>query len=380
MKTYQLRKNFRLIPDHHPYAINVFGNVYNFIDDKNCDCVLDDNGNTCYLLNDMLCDVRQLLLDTFIGHLDAPIVYRGHKSNWTTVNDLSYSINGLKQISEDPLEYELANIKFRQHPYYTDLLVGENGVIMRLPDFQFIRVWQSPSHYPRIQRHSGNKTLYTRAISHLVYETWIGDIPNGMVVDHKDDIVYHSHWSNLQLMTQKDNIHKSYKTGGKSDKTYFDTETLEKMCQLMSEGRDAKDISVILGIEYNKYLCSIIMRLHKGIAYPEIASKYNFDAYDPNSNRHSIPSLVREQIIADVKNGMRAVDLHKKYSMYGPQSIDAVYTSAGLKIYTLKLTPYQIECVKQRLAAGYTVKSIADEFDVTRETITKIKMNKYGKM
>ena len=40
----------------------------------------------------------------------------------------------------------------------------------------------------------------------LVYLTWIGNIPNGLQINHKDDDKNNNHYSNLYVGTQSDNI------------------------------------------------------------------------------------------------------------------------------------------------------------------------------
>lgn len=380
MKTYSLRKNYRLIPDHIPYAINVYGDVYNCETNQNLECNVSETGESIICIdNNNNYDVRQLMLDTFIGHLDLPIILKPRRSVWRTVNDLTYDITDLTKISDDPLEYAISNTVFRKHPYYTDILVSEEGVILQYPKFYFIHVWQSPSHYPRIQRHSNSHKGYNRPISHLVYETWVGEIPDGMIIDHKDDIVYHNHWSNLQAITQRENIHRSYMTGGKSNRVFYPDETIHKICNLMAMGYSGKDIANTLDIEYTPNLLSLMTRLKHGDARVDITTQYNLDAYDPSLNLQSIPLLIQHQIIDDVKNGMRAKDLHQKYSNYGPQSIEAVYRKAGLQIYVYKLRPRQVEQIKERLDNGSTIQSICDEFEISKATVNAIRHNHYGK-
>ena len=50
---------------------------------------------------------------------------------------------------------------------------------------------------------SGQKHCY---VHKLVYETWIGEIPTGKLVLHKDDNQFNNNVNNLYLGNQKDNI------------------------------------------------------------------------------------------------------------------------------------------------------------------------------
>jgi len=53
-------------------------------------------------------------------------------------------------------------------------------------------------------------------IHRLVYSTWVGEIPEGLQVNHKDDNSFNNHYTNLYIGTQKDNIADSIKNGSHS--------------------------------------------------------------------------------------------------------------------------------------------------------------------
>lgn len=52
------------------------------------------------------------------------------------------------------------------------------------------------------------------SVHRLVYETYVGEIPEGMVIDHIDGDRANNNLSNLQLTTQSKNVKKTY-DGGK---------------------------------------------------------------------------------------------------------------------------------------------------------------------
>ena len=47
-------------------------------------------------------------------------------------------------------------------------------------------------------------------IHQLVYRYYVGNIPEGMTVDHIDNDKNNNHYSNLQLLTRSDNTKKSW--------------------------------------------------------------------------------------------------------------------------------------------------------------------------
>jgi len=55
--------------------------------------------------------------------------------------------------------------------------------------------------------------MKTHHIHRLVYLTYLGEIPEGKVINHIDGDRYNNHISNLECVTQKENIEHAYDTG-----------------------------------------------------------------------------------------------------------------------------------------------------------------------
>lgn len=381
MRTYKLRPNFVLIPDKFPYAINRRGDVYNIETNEDCEIGISSDGCTYIDLNGSLIDVRKLLLITFIGDIDLPVVSKRSDGTWLTLGDLTYALNStdIHHISDDPFEIEIRGHVFRAHPYYAGLLVSEDGIILRYPSLDFGKIWYSDSHYPRYDYHFSNRDYRSRPISHYVYETYIGEIEDRKIIDHKDNIPYHNHWSNLQQITQMENIHRSYISGLNKHRMPFTIDQIEKMCKMMEDGISGRDIALALGVPANKQLFSMLGRLYRGTAYSDIASRYNVKNYKAKYNLASMPKSVIDSIINDVKNGVHRYELIQKYPEYDFQTIEHAYRKYGkLTTYIWKLNPAQIETIKRRIDAGYMKKQIAEEFNVSKGLITLIAQGRYG--
>lgn len=76
----------------------------------------------------------------------------------------------------------------------------------------------------------GQKHCY---IHKIVYETWIGEIPKGMQVLHKDDNQFNNNFNNLYLDTQKTNIQdckdNNHRVGNTWILTVYDKEKKETL-------------------------------------------------------------------------------------------------------------------------------------------------------
>lgn len=82
-----------------------------------------------------------------------------------------------------------------------------------------------PYYYIDINFGNGQKHCY---IHKIVYETWLGDIPEGMNVLHKDDNQFNNNINNLYLGTQKENVNdcknNNHRIGNTWILTIFDKE------------------------------------------------------------------------------------------------------------------------------------------------------------
>jgi hypothetical protein len=72
--------------------------------------------------------------------------------------------------------------------------------------------------YYQIKLYSDSKKYKDKLVHRLVWETFIGDIPEGMTVDHIDNDNTNNRLDNLQLMTLSDNIKKAWDNRGRSKK------------------------------------------------------------------------------------------------------------------------------------------------------------------
>jgi len=55
------------------------------------------------------------------------------------------------------------------------------------------------------------KEITVHVIHHLVYDMFIGERDSDMIIDHRDENRNNNHYSNLEQITQKENIERYYK-------------------------------------------------------------------------------------------------------------------------------------------------------------------------
>lgn len=70
--------------------------------------------------------------------------------------------------------------------------------------------YRPDKYYPKVT-FSTPGHMYNIPLSRLIYVWFVGDIPDGMVVDHVDNDSYNNMPTNLQLLTVGENLEKRYK-------------------------------------------------------------------------------------------------------------------------------------------------------------------------
>lgn len=85
--------------------------------------------------------------------------------------------------------------------------IDECGNIYKRRGKGFLKHWPDKDGYHRIVVPVKGTTV-NKIVHRLVYEAFIGPIPEGMTVDHKDSNRTNNHYSNLQLMTFEENAIK----------------------------------------------------------------------------------------------------------------------------------------------------------------------------
>ena len=112
---------------------------------------------------------------------------------------------------EEEREYiKFQEIKFYWHPKYKYYLARRCGKILSLKrnKKRILKLKVSNSDYFMfILYKNGNKSYYY--VHRFVYETFKGEIPKGMQTDHIDNNKKNNLINNLQLLSPRENQHKS---------------------------------------------------------------------------------------------------------------------------------------------------------------------------
>lgn len=374
------RRHF-VIPGFEKYGITVDGNVLEFASSKTVDWVFPISEGSQHkvpyvYIDGELIAIPFLLINTFVGPANLQIRCSGNA--WYKSRCVTYTYAKFNPVTSD--EFFLDNVRFKRIPSYQTYAISEDGVVFDLKNHNFVHHTYTPNHYRCISlRTDANQKNYDRKVIHrLVYETYIGEIDPDKVVDHKDTNIYHNHYSNLEQMTQEENIHKSYfdKTGKNQNRMKWTIENIETMCQMMEDGYSTNEIAAALETEVDEKLKSLLARIRSGQSYKQIGARYDFSKYGPEINRRVLSPRERKRAIQMLIDEYSISDIASEFKC-DKQTISLLAREENLTARTKKFTSDQAAEIKAAIDSGMSVAQAMREFDSCRNTIIRIKRGKY---
>jgi hypothetical protein len=144
-------------------------------------------------------------------------------------------------------------MEIKKHPYY-DLEVTPDG---RIFERGKERSTKSTQRYKRLTIVLEPGVTKTLSVHRLVVETYVQDIPEGMVVNHKDGDKYNNHYSNLEVVTPKENTKHALvnnlskpKRGEESHFAELSTSDILKIYGLIKMFKSNEEIAQEMGLTF----------------------------------------------------------------------------------------------------------------------------------
>lgn len=140
----------------------------------------------------------------------------------------------------------------KKHPYWTNYGASENGSVYGSRGYELSPILHHTGYTVITVRRSGvQKQLM---IHRFIWETLVGEIPEGLVLNHKNGIKTDNRLCNLELVTTKENIDHAWNVLGRVSVKGED--------KPQSKITEAEAVDIIM-------LCKI------GLSNKEIGVKYN---------------------------------------------------------------------------------------------------------
>lgn len=242
-----------------------------------------------------------LILRTFIGIIDLPIHYKNENKHDCSFENLEYQVDTIEFNGDDILYINNTSIMFKRIKN-TDDFISSNGVLYStfLRRFKSIAHRKNGYHAHQICVSGNTMKKYTHR---LVYETWIGPIEDGYVIDHVDGHKWNNDILNLEMVTSGENIVRAFKLD-LQPKIWSD-ESIKLICRMMEKNYNKNEICDLLDIPISnknerRSVSSLICRLKNGSTRKDITSNYDLSKYDNSSHKFKVLSNKDETIIQNL--------------------------------------------------------------------------------
>jgi len=233
-------------------------------------------------------------------------------------------------------EIEINGIIFKHIPIdnINDYFISNNGAVFSLLRKIILKHKIDRDGYHRITLYPHNG-FTNMPIHRLVYITWKGDIPEGFVIHHMNNLKWDNRIDNLEAITPSLNIRYAAEDGLFKRTFEWNSEIVHDVCKLMEENVSVPDIAKLYNIDfkdikkYKNFRNQLYyFRLHQR-SWVDITSQYNFKDYTGDIRPSS---------------KYRSTDIRNMREMYKEgKSVDEIY-----KIYNKTSRDYLVAILKYR--------------------------------
>ena len=237
--------------------------------------------------------------------------------------------------------------KFKTIPGFSKYMISEDGIVYSIKRKQIISVGHNWAGYQTVTITDDNGFRSPRKVHRLVYKTYIGNLIDGLVIDHIDDNILNNHYTNLQQITPTENSLKSFNSGKNKSKVVWKEKDIRSICEMMEENIPTYQIFINLGVDYysNRIACNMLIgQLRRGEIHKTISSEYNIRNYICGVNKKDC-----KLNISDVSNiymrllfGDKAAKLAKEF-LVSHSTICKIRDKKTWKTLTDSLDNYFIE-------------------------------------
>jgi len=159
-------------------------------------------------------------------------------------------------------------------------MVSNYGRVYSKPSNIMVTQFQSRNGYMECKIYEVNKLVHR-----LVFQTF-HPIPNpeDYDVNHIDTCKQNNRDWNLEWMTRSENCIHAFtnglsKQGELHPNSKYSSEQIHAICKCLEDGMGYMDLCVLLGIEYNHNVCTLLHKLKSGRSWKQISSQYKIRSF-----------------------------------------------------------------------------------------------------
>lgn len=215
--------------------------------------------------------LAKIILIAFIGDID--LDFYSDDEEYPTSRNTKYIIEDI--VTTDDSIF-IHGVEFKRIISFPRYFISSTGIVFDSKNWKFKlhHLNQYNYHVISVEDEFGNNK--TPTIHRLVYLTWVGDIPEGMELDH----LYcrsRNGVDDTELVDHYENVLRAHSAGCYSDHT---VEDVIKVCELLQSGMKSYRICHEFGYykgdpEYDRFL-SFIYKIRNHESWNHISKNYKF--------------------------------------------------------------------------------------------------------
>ena len=256
---------------------------------------------------------------------------------------------------------------FKQYIYknqLTDYLINEFGDVYSKKTNKILKSCMNISGRNTVCLQI-NKKQVVLAVYRMVYETFIGEIPPDMTVDHINENKLDDALKNLQLLSIADNVKKSLSKYNNNFKKEVPDSVIEKICAMLKEGTYYRLVADIFSLNY-EYVYNIV----HGKRRKNIVKKYlpfPISSYQREGRRNNI--ILKHELEILIKEGKSNYDIKRILDFNSDNSANKLIQRMRKRLNIKDpryLSDIFIKDVKSKILEGLNNKQILVELDIER--------------
>ena len=231
-----------------------------------------DGNRIYYMLDKRFFYADELVWRVFIGELMGPIKYLdGNEFNLNAYN--LYIPLDIQKLSET--EWLINDIYFKQIPGFSKYMISLHGTVYTKSLNKIVNRAINHGDYLTVALVSDNGDRSPRKVHRLVYSTFCGELIPGMEIDHKDFNRHNNYYTNLQQISNYENL---YRTQSKWDQNAIPFDDIDRICYSINDALSTEEIMTNMGIypedsQYKPYY-DLITELRDRGFYKSVLKKY----------------------------------------------------------------------------------------------------------
>ena len=249
--------------------------------------------------------VDRLLVWTYVGRLELDIYERIplKPGEPMIAGNYGYIIRSLQPICvmhNQTLYLLNGRYLFITIPEFPNYIISDSGTTISIAGQPTFMHMSYANGYQNLNLSDGTGIMRKVLVHRAVYSSWVGPIPEDKQVDHFDNCRWHNHYSNLQLLTRRDNMRKGFMDKRATEHTGWTDEEIRDICQMMVDGASNRDIAQKYNVPFQernevRNFTDFLGRIKRGICFTEIASEFDFSQILPATNNPNT-KLTREDV------------------------------------------------------------------------------------